>query len=136
MKNIDEATVKAFDDKWAAVYGGTRNPERARKNFEAYFRMFPFDELRGAEGFDLGCGQGHHAAVVAKRVGRLHCIDPSPSGLAVAKHDMVNLPNVEFHLADVDNIPLRDGSQDFGYSMGGSTTFQIRRLRRRAARRN
>jgi SAM-dependent methyltransferase len=31
---------------------------------------------------------------------------------------MAQQENVEFHLADVGNIPLRDNSQDFGYSMG------------------
>lgn len=118
MSNIDEATATAFDDKWGASYSGTNNPERARQIFEAYFSMFPFEELRHAEGFELGCGIGRHASVVAKRVGKLHCIDPSPNGLAVAKRSMEGLSNVEFHLADVDNIPLPDSSQDFGYSMG------------------
>jgi SAM-dependent methyltransferase len=118
MGNIDPATAQAFDAKWGASYSGTANPERARQVFEAYFAMFPFDELKGAEGFELGCGQGRHAARVCRHVGRLHCIDPSPKGLAVAKRIMADEENVAFHLADVDHIPLADGSQDFGYSMG------------------
>lgn len=118
MSNLDRDTVRAFDDKWGAAYRGTANPERARQNFEAYFSMFPFDELGEAEGFELGCGSGRHAAQIAPKVGRLHCIDPTPNGLAAARRTMAGQPNVEFHLAGVDDIPLRDGTQDFGYSMG------------------
>ena len=118
MNNIDEATARAFDDKWGASYGGTANPERTREVFDAYFSMFPFEELVEAEGFELGCGNGRHAAIISNLVGRLHCIDPSPNGLTVARARMPGRRHVEYHLADVDNIPLPDDSQDFGYSMG------------------
>ena len=119
MNNIDEATARAFDDKWGARYAGTTaNPGRARRAFEALFSLFPFDELRQAEGFDLGCGQGLFAIFVAPRVGHLHCIDPSPNGLAVARRAMAGMENVEFHLAGIDEIPLPDASQGFGYSLG------------------
>jgi SAM-dependent methyltransferase len=118
MSNVDHATVRAFDDKWGASYRGRGNPDRLRQTFETYFALFPFEELREAEGFELGCGIGRHALEVAPKVGRLHCIDPSPNGLAVARKGMAGRANVEFHLAAVDDIPLADGSQDFGYSMG------------------
>jgi SAM-dependent methyltransferase len=118
VSNIDEATARAFDAKWKARTGGTANPERAQRGFEQLFSLFPFDELAEGEGFDLGCGQGRLAVFVASRVGRLHCIDPSANGLAVARRAMADYGNVEFHLAAVDAIPLSDGSQDFGYSMG------------------
>jgi SAM-dependent methyltransferase len=118
MSNLDLGTVRAFDDKWGASYPGTANPERARQNFEGYFSMFPFEELGEAEGFELGCGAGRHAAAIAPKVGRLHCIEPTPNGLASARRLMAGQSNVEFHLAGVDDIPLGDGTQDFGYSMG------------------
>jgi SAM-dependent methyltransferase len=118
MSNLDERTVRAFDDKWGASYRGKQNLERARQVFEACFAMFPFEELRQAEGFDLGCGAGRYAAVVAPCVGKLHCIDPSPKGLAAARRALSGRDNVAFHSASVDTIPLADESQDFGYSMG------------------
>lgn len=118
MANRDESTLKAFDQKWGERFRGSDNAERARRNFAAFFRLFPFEELGAAEGFDLGCGQGRHAAVVAGRVGKLHCIDPSPNGLAAARAALGTAGNVDFHLADVDSIPLADASQDFGYSLG------------------
>jgi SAM-dependent methyltransferase len=118
MPNIDDATARAFDDKWGATWKGKSDPVHARRTFQAFFSLFPFGELADAEGFDLGCGVGRHAAMVAPRVGKLHCIDPSPNGLECAQRLLSSLTNVEFHLAGVDEIQLVDGSQDFGYSMG------------------
>jgi len=118
MGNVHDPTVKAFDDKWGARRGGGSNLTHDDRMFAAFFSLFPFDELRDAEGFDLGCGVGRHAVKIAPRVGRLHCIDPSPNALAAARAALAAQENVEFHLAGVDDIPLPDGSQDFGYAMG------------------
>ena len=115
--NIDPGTARAFDDNWGAVRRGKASGHQAR-TFANFFSLFPFEELDGKEGFDLGCGAGRHAAMVAPRVGRLHCIDPSPKGIEFARRLTAGRGNVEFHVADVDHIPLADGSQDFGYSMG------------------
>ncbi len=118
MSNVDEATVRAFDDKWGAHYDRAHNPDRNRQVFDTLFALFPFAELEQAEGFELGCGAGRLAMLVAPRVGRLHCIDPSRNGLVAARRVMAGQGHVEFHLAAVDEMPIEDGSQDFGYSMG------------------
>ena len=53
--------------------------------FDSYFQVFPWDSLEpDAVGFDLGCGTGRWAKLVAPRVGTLHCIDPS-SAIDVAR---------------------------------------------------
>lgn len=121
-KNLDDHTAEGFDLIWK-LYGipdagseaGEADPADA---FETYFSIFPLDKLSGAEGFDLGCGNGRIARHVAPRAGFLHCIDPSAAGLASAKQAMRGLANVSFHQASVDSIPLPDESQDFGYSIG------------------
>ncbi|RST30390.1 class I SAM-dependent methyltransferase [Sphingomonas ginkgonis] len=118
MSNADDPTLRAFDEKWAAHWRGVSSRTHQQRTFDNFFSLFPFEELSKAEGFDLGCGNGRHAEKVAPRVGRLHCIDPSPAGLAAARAQMADQANVEFHCADVDHIPLPDASQDFGYSMG------------------
>jgi ubiquinone/menaquinone biosynthesis C-methylase UbiE len=117
--NIDPLTVAGFGEEWAA-YDQTGLGEREhRELFEAYFSVFPFETLpAGAEGFDLGCGSGRWAALAAERVGTLHCIDPSDQALAVARRRLEGRPNVRFHLAGADSIPLGEASQDFGYSLG------------------
>lgn len=117
--NIDRATVEGFGDEWAAFDQRRLGADEYERLFEGYFGIFQFDRLpAGAEGFDLGCGSGRWAAGVAKRVGRLHCIDASPKALAVARERLAHDSNVEFHEAAVDAIPLADQSQDFGYSLG------------------
>jgi ubiquinone/menaquinone biosynthesis C-methylase UbiE len=55
---------------------------------------------------------------MAGRVGLLHCIDPSPEALDVARRNLSAMRNVKFHQASVDAIPLADNSQDFGYALG------------------
>ena len=117
--NLDPETIAGFGREWATYDQTELAGQEYDRSFEGYFELFPFDQLPPrAEGFDLGCGSGRWAAGVAPRVGLLHCIDPSPEALAVAKRRLGEAQNVQFHVASADNIPLADGSQDFGYSLG------------------
>ena len=118
MSNIDPATARGFDEIWGVARRGRTDPAHVPRTFSSFFAMFPFEELAEAEGFDLGCGAGRHAFMISQRVGRLHCIDPSPTGIAKARRRMTDRDNVCFHVAGVDEMPLADGSQEFGYSMG------------------
>jgi ubiquinone/menaquinone biosynthesis C-methylase UbiE len=115
-ENIHGKTVAGFGDEWSA-FDQSALPEAEHKAlFEGYFAVFPFESLPpDAEGFDLGCGSGRWAALMAPKVGLLHCIDPAAKALEVARR---NVPGARFHLADAESIPLADGSQDFGYSLG------------------
>ena len=65
----------------------------------------------------MGCGSGRWAQLVAPRVGTLHCIDPSQA-LNVARANLSQHSNIQFHQASVDDCPLKPRSQDFGYSLG------------------
>lgn len=117
--NVDEATVEGFGAEWAAFDQSRISDAQYQRYFDSYFGSFPFESLPdGAEGFDLGCGSGRWAAGVAGRVGKLHCIDASGQALDVARRRLAGLPNVAFHLATVDAMPLAEDSQDFGYSLG------------------
>ena len=118
-RNIDRKTVEGFGEEWAAYdQSAFRGPEYAAA-FDAYFHLFPFDDLPAdSVGFDLGCGSGRWAAGVVDRVGMLHCIDPAAQALAVARRRLGDKANVRFHLASSDSIPLPDESADFGYSLG------------------
>lgn len=117
--NIDRKTVDGFGDEWDAFDQTALPPEEHARRFNEYFGVFPFDALPAdAEGYDLGCGSGRWAQMVAPRVGHLHCIDPSAKALNVARRVLGDRANVSFHEAGVDDIPLADASQDFGYSLG------------------
>lgn len=117
-KNLDVNTVNSFGDEWSRFDQSALSEEEANKIFDEYFAVFPWDKLpENATGFDMGCGSGRWARLMAPRVGHLHCIDPS-SALEVAKTALSSATNVSFHQASVDDSPLPANSQDFGYSLG------------------
>ena len=116
--NLDPRTVASFGDEWQRFDQQGMASGEAERVFGDYFAIFPWDQLPSdAAGFDMGCGSGRWARVVAPRVGRLHCIDPS-SALAVARNTLGDQPNVLFHQASVAACGLPPNSQDFGYSLG------------------
>lgn len=116
--NIDQKTVDGFGDEWIR-FDQSELPEQEHKTlFESYFSVFPWHVLPGdAKGMDVGCGSGRWAKLVAPRVGRLHCIDPS-NALDVARKNLAQYENCDFHNTSVDAIPIDDSSMDFGYSLG------------------
>jgi SAM-dependent methyltransferase len=113
--NIDPATVEGFGEEWSHFDQSGLGGAEADELFDRYFGMFGFDA--GAEGFDLGCGSGRWARRVAPQVRLLHCIDPS-TAIEVARRNLADCSNVQFHRASADTIPLANGSQDFGYALG------------------
>lgn len=118
VKNLDDNTVKSFGDEWLRFDQTKLPPLAAQRAFDEYFAVFPWSKLsKDSTGFDMGCGSGRWAKLMAPRVGHLHCIDPS-SALEVAKLALSSTANVSFHRASVDERPLLPNSQDFGYSLG------------------
>jgi SAM-dependent methyltransferase len=119
VRNLDAATVAGFGDEWTRYDQSGLPVAEATSLFNAYFAVFPWDRLPGnASGFDLGCGSGRWARLVAPRVGRLHCVDPSGEALAVARRNLASQGNCEFHTVTADELPFADASMDFAYSLG------------------
>ena len=117
--NIDLKTVEGFGEEWEAFAQDRLTPAEHERMFEEYFSPFPFERLPAkSTGFDIGCGTGRWALLSARRFGHLHCIDPAEKALNVARRRLAELPNVSFHHAGIDDMPLPDGSQDFGYALG------------------
>lgn len=117
-KNLDPATVESFGDEWSRFDQTAMSVAEAEKVFDGYFSVFPWNKLPdNAVGFDMGCGSGRWAQLMAPKVGHLHCIDPS-GALNVARKVLSSHRNVSFHNASVDDMPLVPNSQDFGYSIG------------------
>jgi len=117
--NLDPDTVAGFGAEWSAFDQRGLGHGELEALFERYFAIFPWEALpEGAVGFDMGCGSGRWASLVAPRVGRLHCIDASPEALAVARHNLRALANCEFAVAGFEDLPLPEASMDFGYCLG------------------
>lgn len=118
MGNLDANVVAGFGDEWTRFDQSSLSPDELRAMFDDYFAIFPWRELPAEPvGFDLGCGSGRWARLVAPKVGTLHLIDPSEA-IEVAKRNLEAQQNCVFHRADVENIPLPPSSCDFGYSLG------------------
>lgn len=116
--NVDQKVVQGFGDEWNRFTQSELSSKELKDVFRLYFSIFPWDRLpKDAVGFDLGCGSGRWAKLVAPRVKKLHCIDPSLA-LDIARKNLMEFKNCEFHNAAVDEIPLKDNSMDFGYSLG------------------
>src|SRR4051795_1991784 len=95
--NLDATTVESFGNEWAKFDQSALPNAELLRLFERYFAIFPWHLLSpDAEGFDMGCGSGRWAKLVAPRVGRLNCVDPSAEALAVARRTLANSGNVEF----------------------------------------
>jgi SAM-dependent methyltransferase len=117
-ENLDKDVVAGFGDEWSRFDQSTLDEVELQQMFENYFNIFPWHALPdGSVGFDLGCGSGRWARLVAPRVGKLHLIDPSDA-IEVARRNLAACTNCEFHRAAVEAIPLQDASCDFGYSLG------------------
>ena len=118
MKNLDTKVVQDFGTEWKAYNQIELDKKEAEEIFNLYFSIFPWDKVGlNSIGFDLGCGSGRWAKIIAPKVKKIHLIEPSEA-IEVAMINLKNYNNVEFHNSDVDNIPLNNASMDFGYSLG------------------
>lgn len=116
--NKDHKTVAGFGDEWERFDQSKLSELEHHELFDKYFKIFPWEILPpNAHGFDMGCGSGRWAKLVAPRVGKLHCIDPS-SAIEVAKRNLMMLSNCEFYMAGIDDHVLLESSMDFGYALG------------------
>lgn len=119
QSNADAATIASFGDEWQHFDQSTLSDHELQRTFAEYFSIFPWHMLSSeAEGFDMGCGSGRWAKLVAPRVGRLNCIDASEEALGVARRNLSEQSGVRFLHASTESVPLEQGSQDFGYSLG------------------
>jgi ubiquinone/menaquinone biosynthesis C-methylase UbiE len=116
--NTDETVIHDFGNEWSKFDQTSLSSSELDFIGKEYFHLFPWDNLpENSEGFDLGCGSGRWAKLVAHKVGHLHCIEPSIA-IEIARKNLVKNLNCSFHKNSVDDIPLLDNSMDFGYSLG------------------
>ena len=67
--NNDKEIIKDFGDEWARYNYTSFDVKKLAENFDQYFSIFPWCELsKNSEGFDMGCGSGRWAKLVAPKV--------------------------------------------------------------------
>lgn len=116
---IDESKViKSFGNEWIKFDQSKLNNKEIKKIFNDYFKIFPFNRInKKSVGFDMGCGSGRWAKLIAGRVKVLNCIEPS-NAIIVAKKNLRRFNNINFINARMEKSGLTINSQDFGYCLG------------------
>lgn len=118
-KNVDERVVADFGKEWKTFNQEGLSGEVLHHAFNQYFHIFPFDQINAQSvGFDMGCGSGRWAKMMAPKVGTLNCIDPSMTALNQARANLESQQNCTFECASVSGSTLANASQDFGYCLG------------------
>jgi SAM-dependent methyltransferase len=119
ITNIDSKVVEDFGREWETFNQEELPQNSLEEAFNQYFHIFPFKMInKNSVGFDMGCGSGRWAKLIAPKVKQLNCIDASKVALEQAKTNLVALKNCVFEVASVSDSALGKESQDFGYCLG------------------
>ena len=117
--NLEKKVIQDFGDEWNNFNQSSIKDHDLKKAFNQYFNIFPKSYFsKDVEGFDMGCGSGRWAKIIAPYIKRLNCLDPSLKALKVAKKNLKNNKNVFFYNKSVNEKSLKNNSQDFGYCLG------------------
>jgi SAM-dependent methyltransferase len=110
-----ERTARVFGTKWAQF------PEMHKfheEQFLDWITPVSKNDFKGKLVLDAGCGQGRHVALASKYGAKMvFGIDASDS-VDVAYQNTKHLPNVCIVQADIYNLPFRDKTFDYAYSIG------------------
>ena len=114
----NKKVIRSFGEEWKRFDQSKLDESELKKIFNDYFKIFPWKLInKKSIGFDMGCGSGRWAKVVAPRVGVLNCIEPSLA-IDVARKNLSQNKNVKFIKLAIEDINLKPDSQDFGYCLG------------------
>jgi ubiquinone/menaquinone biosynthesis C-methylase UbiE len=118
-KNLEKKVILDFGNEWSSLDQSTIKNFELKKAFYQYFKIFPKSYLsKKLEGFDMGCGSGRWAKMIAPKVKKINCLDPSSKALKVAKQNLKKFKNISFYKQGVNTNTLKKNSQDFGYCLG------------------
>jgi arsenite methyltransferase len=99
-------------------------PDSAAESFAGVGNPLSLGEIGpGQTVLDLGCGAGLDSILAARKVGpsgKVIGVDATEEMIAKAKRNAngLNLTNVEFHLGDVESLPVADETVDTVISNG------------------
>lgn len=111
MDNIKSTTSLRFGYEWNYFCDYDCN------NFETFTAPLPMEFFRGKIGLDVGCGAGRHSKAAFERGAEMVAIDLSAAVDAAYQN---NVKNERVHVvqADIYNLPVKDNSFDFIFSLG------------------
>lgn len=81
--------------------------------------LIPFDELRGRDVLEVGCGTGVHARLLASAGARVTAVDLTPTAVRLTRRRLALAGlDADVREADAESLPFADGSFDFVWSWG------------------
>lgn len=108
-EHLAEVEQRFLAEAWFAQAPGAR----------AFSGLIPFDELRGKDVLEVGCGTGVHARLLAAAGARVSAVDLTPTAIELTKRRL-ELAGLEADVreADAEALPFADASFDFVWSWG------------------
>ena len=117
--NVDNATIEGFGREWSAFDQSKITQDELKVIFDSYFELVDLSLLPSdAVIMDVGCGSGRWAQFAANYCKTMHLVDPSIDALAVAKRNLTDYTNCEFHHTSTENLPVANDTCDLVYSLG------------------
>ena len=114
--NSDLLTVESFGDEWEKF--NIFSDDEIYNAGEQYFDIVSHDILnKDTIALDAGCGSGRWSRFIAPKVKFIEAIDPSKS-IFYAKNNNFDTRNIRFSHAGIENIPFKNESFDFIFSLG------------------
>ena len=120
-KLIEIDTIQSFGNEWVEFDQTSLHENEASEILSDYFQVYPIENLNANMVIaDFGCGTGRWANLIAEKVDKLHCIEPSVA-IEVAKKKCGKHKNITYINHSISDIPenvLTVSSLDFAYCLG------------------
>ena len=114
--NSDSLTIESFGDEWEK-FNSFSEIEIDNAGHQ-YFDIVKKSILnKNAVVLDAGCGSGRWSRYISTKVHQIEAIDPSKS-IFYAKKNNIDIKNIRFTHASIENIPFENESFDFIFSLG------------------
>jgi ubiquinone/menaquinone biosynthesis C-methylase UbiE len=114
--NIDKITVDSFGDEWQAFHGFSEN--EIQKLGDEYFDIITPEMLNTSTSvLEVGCGSGRFLKYVSEKARMVVGVDPSHAVFA-SDNLLGGKPNVVLIKASANDLPFKDETFDFVYSIG------------------
>lgn len=99
-------------DAWTKLSRAGCDIYRDHLNTPAFLEMLP--DVRGHEGLDIGCGEGHNTRLLAQRGARMTAVDIAEVFIRHAMEaEARETLGIDYRLASAVELPFPDGRFDF-----------------------
>ena len=99
-------------DAWTKLAREGYDVYRDYVNTPGFFRMLP--DVDGLRGLDVGCGEGHHTRLLARRGARVAALDVSEKFVRYAQQAEAAEPlGIRYMVASAVEMPFPDAAFDF-----------------------